>query len=189
MDRDVVNDAPTVGIDLDRLPPLVAQVDVDPAVERRDAQIGFPPVAVEKRSRLDRLDCARHRFGVGRAASLAIVKKPQPAVESARPDLVGLTMRFTLAMRHGERGVSLALRIGEQLAFRRSELDQEARLRALFGSFALRLRCALRPPLRRGVDDHLRDDEPPGRDPTFLARIDEVVEVAEAAGGGSPPGP
>ena len=64
MDWDIVDHAPAVGIDLDRPPMIVAQVDVDAIVEVADAQEDLVPVAVVMRFCLDGLERARHRFGV-----------------------------------------------------------------------------------------------------------------------------
>ena len=75
VNRRIVDDTEAVDVDLDRPPLLVAHIEIDFAVERRRAQIDFPPVPVEQRLRLKGLDRRRHRLRGRRAVLFGVVDR------------------------------------------------------------------------------------------------------------------
>jgi hypothetical protein len=93
-------------------------------------------------------------------------------------------VRFSVlarCVRGNEASVSFVGWIAEKIAPGRGEIDNEGSLRRLLRRRGVCALVALRPPFRRRLNDHLGDHKT-ARPSAFLARIDEVVEIAEALG-------
>ena len=82
MDRRVVEDAIAVGVDLDRAPLIVGQVDIDLAVKRCRAEEDLAAQSVVSGFGHQCLDRRRHGLRTRSAKSFRVVGEPQPEAES-----------------------------------------------------------------------------------------------------------
>ena len=79
-----VDDAPAAGVDLDRAPPGVAEIEVEFAVETGDAGMNLTLVGVIMGFGFDHVERRRHGFRARSAVGLVEESPRQPAVESPR---------------------------------------------------------------------------------------------------------
>ena len=100
--RRIVDHAPAGGVDLDRPPRLVAEIEIEPAVQPADADMDDAFRRIEMRLGLDHVQRRLQRLRTRRAVRLLEEAARQPAAEALGADRPGLAMAVDVEI--GEAG-------------------------------------------------------------------------------------
>src|SRR5262249_36013170 len=133
--RRFANDAPTGGVDLDRLPFVVREIEVERIAVGCDAHVDRSLVAAELRRRLEHTDRGLQRLAVWSAAAGCFIEPmSQPPLERFRPNLPSLTMPAHLYI-----GITDAVRGLEEWCPFLRDVDQNIGLLRLLVVFGISL--------------------------------------------------